>query len=212
MKLTVLSVNVAMPRVIATRAEGEVLSAIGKKPIAAGSVLIAKTNVAGDAQADLTVHGGPDKAVYAYSADHWPWWRDSHGMIFGPGGFGENLTLAGAVESDIAIGDRFRWGSALLEVSQPRAPCYKFQIHSGREDAAALMTISGRCGWYLRVVEPGEGRTDAALERVARGGGVSVVEAFRGVFDRRISREERDRLAADPALANDWRVMLRRGQ
>ena len=218
MKLRLVSVNVGTPRVIGKRDGEDLLSAIAKRPVTGGFIRVGKTNLAGDAQANLRAHGGVDKAVYAYPADNWPWWEKEKGFACAPGTFGENLTVHGADETQIFIGDRFRWGDAVLEVSQPRAPCHKFQLYSGREDAGALMTLSGRCGWYFRVIEEGEAPIAAEMERIfanngapSVGGAPSVREAFFACLDPRVGAEERQRVLDTPALAEAWRVRMGMG-
>lgn len=210
MNLDVLSVNVARPRVLAVIDGEEVISAIDKKPVMLPQIAVGKTNLEGDGQADLSVHGGPDKAVYAYPADNWTWWRGDPAFEAYPGAFGENLTLSGADETGVRIGDRFRWGSALMEISQPRQPCFKLQILARRMDIAQLLTLSGRCGWYLRVLEPGVAPVGAPLTRVAEGEGVSVRETFLAAFNRRVPQETREAIAAHPALARAWKRALLR--
>jgi MOSC domain-containing protein YiiM len=209
MDLRIVSVNVARPRIIARMDDQVVESGIGKIPVETDSVFVGRINIEGDAQADLTVHGGPDKAVYAYPVDHLPWWQ-TKGFETVPATFGENLTLVGASEDDLHIGDRFRWGDAVLEVSQPRGPCYKLAIHTARADAPQLMTISARCGWYLRVIE--EGRAPAAGSLMTRmsvaSGNPSVGEAFRAMYHPRISQEVRRRVHDTPTLAQAWRAGL----
>lgn len=119
---------------------------------------VAKLGLAGDEQADLTVHGGPEKAVYGYAMRHYPSWRNEypeHEDILLPGAFGENLTIDGLVEDDICIGDVHRIGSALLQVCQPRQPCFKFALHFNDNRLPKAMVKSGRSGWYYRVLEPG---------------------------------------------------------
>jgi MOSC domain-containing protein YiiM len=210
-RLKLLSVNAGRPRPIGTRSGEVVISAIAKSPIATERVRVRATNIDGDGQADLRVHGGADKAVYAYPADHWSWWATEHGLQCGAATFGENLTVSGADENMIAIGDTFRWGNALLEVSQPRAPCYKFAMHIGREDAPQLMTLSARCGWYLRVVEEGDARVrEAELERIHASGGPSVHDAFIVALHPRAPRELRLRVHDAPALATSWRGAVAR--
>ena len=210
MKLQTLSVNVARPHVLAVLDGEEVISAIAKKPVSLSEVQVGLTNIEGDGQADLSVHGGPDKAVYAYPADNWAWWREQHQFEAGPAAFGENLTVLGADETVMHIGDRFRWGSALMEISQPRMPCFKMQLHARRMDIAALLTISGRCGWYLRVIEPGAAPVDAPLGRVSAREGVSVRETFLATFNRRLPEETRRQMAAHPELASAWKGALLR--
>jgi len=126
MELRLLSVNVGMPRIIGEMQGEPVLSAFGKYPVTTDMVVVETTNIEGDTQADLRVHGGNDKAVYCYPADNWPWWEREKSFSCRPASFGENLTVEGADETMVAIGDRFRWGDALLEISEPRAPCFKF--------------------------------------------------------------------------------------
>jgi MOSC domain-containing protein YiiM len=209
MKLRILSVNVAQPRVIGLVNGEPVRSGIDKRPLEKDTVFVGATDIDGDAQADLSVHGGPDKAVYAYPVEHWSWWEREKALACAPGTFGENLTLEGADETELAIGDRFAWGDAILEVSQPRAPCYKFAIHTRRADAPQLMTLSGRCGWYFRVIQEGEAPVAGALlVRISQSGGPHVREAFWAVLDPRAGDEIVRRVHAAPALAEDWRRPL----
>jgi MOSC domain-containing protein YiiM len=127
-----------------------------------GPVLVGKTNLAGDGQADLNNHGGIDKAVLAYSADHYPIWREELQMPGMPAGaFGENLTIAGLCEKSVCIGDVFRIGSVTFEVSQPRQPCWKLARRWRMHELTGLVVRNGRSGWYLRVLE--EGRIEARM-------------------------------------------------
>lgn len=208
MRLRLLSVNVGRPQAIGQYEGGPVLSGIAKKPLAEPEVFVGATNIDGDGQADLSVHGGMDKAVYCYPADHWPWWQREQDFPCRPAAFGENLTVEGADESTVAIGDRFRWGKVLLEVSQPRAPCFKFALYAKRSDAPALMTLSGRCGWYFRVLREGPAPTTGTLFQEHESGGPSVREAFFAALDRRTPADIRNRVAAAPALAASWRAAV----
>jgi MOSC domain-containing protein YiiM len=211
MQLRLLSVNVGLPRIIGEMQGEPVLSGFGKYPVTVPSVLVGATNIAGDAQADLTVHGGADKAVYCYPADNWPWWEREKNFRCKPAAFGENLTVEGADETMIAIGDRFRWGEAILEVCQPRAPCFKFVIFSQRADAAALMTVSGRCGWYCRVVREGQAPAQAAsLVLEDKSDGPTVREAFFAALNPHFSIESRAKVASAPALAASWQRAVSR--
>lgn len=207
MEAHLIAVSTAQPRVIWQRNGETVVSAIGKTVVAAERVRVGTLNIVGDAQADLRVHGGSDKAVYSYSADHWHWW-ETHGLSCRPATFGENLTLAGVDEAEVCIGDRFRWSDVLLEVSEPRAPCYKLGIHTAREDVPPLMTRSARCGWYFRVIEEGEAPTrNTALTRVHASGGPSVRDAFIAALHPS-TRELCLRVHDAPALAEAWRRTL----
>lgn len=206
MELRILSVNVGSPATIGVQHGAAVISAIGKKPVAALMIGVGRLGLEGDTQFSTEFHGGPDKAVYAYPADHWTWWEGEHGIRCRPATFGENLTIEGADETHIAIGDRFRFGDCLLEVSEPRAPCYKFAIHTGRPDAPFLMTTSGRTGWYMRVLEAGRADLRPAMLHVdRRSGGPSVRETFFAAKDPKAGAELRARVAAEPALGVDWR-------
>jgi MOSC domain-containing protein YiiM len=210
MDLAILSVNIGGMRIIGS-ADGEpVLSGIDKRPVAQ-EVVVRRLGIEGDAQADLTVHGGLDKAVYAYPSRNWPWWKAAKQLDCAPATFGENLTLDGCDEDDVAIGDRFRWGDAVLEISQPRAPCYKLAIHTGRPDVPQAMTVFARCGWYCRVVEEGRAQaTDTKISRVAARGGPSVRDTFRALFDPRMADTAKMRVLEAPELAESWRRSLLR--
>ena len=208
--LRLLSVNVGLPTVIGTVHGEAVLSGIAKKPVVSDLVMVRATNIDGDRQADLSVHGGHDKAVYAYPAAHWPWWDEEKKLACVPGTFGENLTLAGVDETQVRIGDRFGWGEAVLEVSQPRSPCFKLALHTARADVPAAMTMSGRCGWYFRVVREGAAPARGGLESVLKSDGPTVHEAFASVFARGMDREALLRIHAASALAPAWRNMVAR--
>lgn len=209
MDLRILSVNTARARVIGAVHGEPVISGIDKKPVAAASVQVRALGIQGDEQADLTVHGGADKAVYAYPVEHWPWWESEKKLSCRPATFGENLTLKGADENTVAIGDRFQWGDAILEVSQPRAPCYKLAIHTNRPDVPQLMTHSARCGWYFRVVEEGGGPVEnAKLVHMSGSGGPTVRDAFVALFDRMAATELCVRVRDTPGLAESWRQAM----
>jgi MOSC domain-containing protein YiiM len=150
-----VSVNVSLPQYLGDHRGHPVSSGIAKRPVAADSLWLDRLNLEGDAQADLRVHGGPDKAVYAYASEHLPVWSAELGDELGPAAFGENLTTAGWTEDDVCIGDRWTWGDAVLEVCQPRSPCYKLAMYRGHGDMTRRFQSSGRSGWYLRVLEPG---------------------------------------------------------
>jgi len=206
MNLRILSVNIGRARVIGTVHGEDVLSGIDKKAMGVETAYVGALGIEGDEQADLTVHGGVDKAVYAYPSENWPWWVTEKGIACRPATFGENLTLEGADENNVAIGDRFRWGDVVLEVSQPRAPCYKLGLHTGRPDAPQLMTLSARCGWYFRVVDAGNAPAhDAALERITKSDAPTVRETFVALFGRGIDADAQLRARDTPQLAESWR-------
>ena len=153
--MRVVSVNVARPAQIGVRRGRPVMSAIGKQPVS-GRVTVAGVNVAGDGQADRRVHGGPDKAVYAYGFEDALWWSARLGRELGPGAFGENLTLESVDVTAAVIGERWRIGSVELQVCQPRLPCYKLGLRFGDPQMLRRFAEAGRPGAYLRIVEEGE--------------------------------------------------------
>lgn len=212
-RITLAAVNVATPELLPTTDGRAVYSGIAKQPLAAGSTRwLSLLNLAGDGRADLTVHGGVDKAVYAYPSEHLEQWRADLGETdLGPAPFGENLGTIGALEHEVAIGDRWTWGDAVLEVCQPRRPCFKLALHRRRGDVAAMLLRTGRCGWYLRVLEPGVVPVDGPVDVVAHDpAGLTVADAHSAMGDRRL--EQRDlveRLVAHPALAQEWRRPLK---
>lgn len=136
------------------------LSAITKSPVT-GPVTVGRLGLDGDEQADLSVHGGPDKAIHHYPFDHYGWWRNEigdHALLGEPGGFGENISTKTMTEEKVCIGDRYRMGSAIVEISQGRQPCWKLDHRFGGLRINAKVVGSRRTGWYYRVIE--EGRID----------------------------------------------------
>lgn len=153
--MRIVSVNVGLPREVVWKGM-TVQTAIFKEPVA-GAVAIRKLNLAGDQQADLTVHGGPDKAAYAYPVEHYEYWRQQlRDISISWGAFGENLTTEGLSEDTVCIGDILRAGSAILQVTQPRMPCYKLQLRFNRDDIIKRFLLSGRSGFYLSLIEEGD--------------------------------------------------------
>ncbi len=149
-----ISVNVAMPRDVEWKGR-TVTTGIFKEPVD-GRVTVQPLSVDGDGQADLSVHGGPSKAVYVYPAEHYTSWRDElDGMDLPWGMFGENFTTEGLLEDTVRIGDRFSIGTTTVQVTEPRVPCYKLAVRFGRVDIVRLFKQSGRTGFYLRVLEEG---------------------------------------------------------
>ena len=145
-------------------------SAIAKTPTG-DPLAVGFLGLAGDEQADLSVHGGPDKAIHHYPRDHYPFWRErlaGHALLAAPGAFGENISTTGLVESIVCIGDRFRLGSALVEISQGRQPCWKLGHRFGVTSVPATVVSSGRSGWYYRVIEEGAVAAGEALDLIER--------------------------------------------
>ena len=164
--MQVISVNVGMPREVVWRG-ATVQTAIFKEPVS-GRVSVDTLNLAGDKQADLTVHGGAHKAVYAYPHEHYEYWRKELAADLSPGNFGENFTITGLAENALFIGDRLRVGSAVLTVTQPRMPCYKLGIRFQRDDIIKLFLASRRSGFYFSVEQEGEVAAGATMEFLSR--------------------------------------------
>jgi MOSC domain-containing protein YiiM len=149
-----ISVNVGLPRIVVSNAE-PVSTGIFKEPVA-DRVMLRTLNLDGDRQADLSVHGGPSKAVYVYPSEHYDYWKRELPQMQLPWGmFGENFTSAGLLESELNIGDKFRVGSAVVMVTEPRMPCYKLGIKFGRADIVKRFLASERTGFYFAVLQEG---------------------------------------------------------
>ena len=165
--MKVISVNVGLPRTVEWHG-ALVETGIFKEPVS-GSVPLRRLNFDGDRQADLTVHGGPYKAVYAYPVEHYPVWKAEHPELEFPfGAFGENLTVEGLDEDTLHIGDRLRVGTAALVVTQPRIPCYKLGIRFQRDDMIKRFLASGRSGFYFSVEKEGEVSAGSGIEILSR--------------------------------------------
>lgn len=203
--MNLLSVNVGLPRVAAWRDEG-VSTGIFKTP-AAGPVMARRLNLDGDRQADLTVHGGAEKAVYGYSAEHYAFWREQLGEELLWGAFGENLTTTGLDEATLQIGDRLGVGGAELVVTQPRLPCFKLNLRFHRPDMVRRFLASRRTGFYFAVVKEGLVAAGDPVTILARDpAGVSVADITRVyAFDKDDLATMR-RIVAAPALAEGWRT------
>lgn len=177
------------------------------KEIVDGPRWLSRTNLQGDGQADLDNHGGPDKAVLAYAAEHYPAWRAELGRPDLPhGAFGENFTIDGLTEATVCIGDLYRVGDALVQVSQPRQPCWKLARRWRIKELTALVDQTGRTGWYLRVLEEGEVAPGLPLTLLDRPHPAwTVTRATSVMRRRRQDREAAGQLASLPELALSWR-------
>lgn len=187
-------------------------SAIFKDPVS-GPVWVGNSQISGDEQADLRVHGGPDKAVNLYPVEHLRAWAVELGLDEMPGGsFGENLTTAGLLEADVCIGDIFRAGEVLLQVSQPRGPCWKLARRWGVPDLAIRADQTGRTGWYFRVLEEGHLQAGSRLELIERPNPAwSIQRAYAVLRAPALSPQEALALAALPELAAASRAGLLTG-
>jgi len=200
--LDVVSVNVGAVRTIEWR--GDIVeTAIWKYPVA-GRVAVRGVNLAGDDQADRTVHGGRDKAVYAYAGEDYEYWREQ-GLAIEPAMFGDNLTVRGTNLRSAFVGERWRVGSALLEVAQPRLPCYKLGIRMGDPRFLRRFLVAGRLGAYFRIIEEGEVSTGDAIDVVSRPAHRVTLGAMAEALEDRTKAPAL--LAAGTALPASWRRM-----
>ena len=206
--MKIISVNVGLPRSVIWKGMN-VATGIFKAPVD-GLVKIGRLNLTGDQQADLTVHGGTDKAVYAYPAEHYEYWRrELPDVTFSWGQFGENLTTEGLMEDTLHIGDRLRVGSAILMVTQPRLPCYKLALRFGRDDMIKLFLASGRSGFYFSVIEPGSVAASSEIEVLSRDPNcVSVADIARLYFGPSSDQQLLERVARLTALPENWKAEL----
>ncbi|PYT07754.1 MAG: MOSC domain-containing protein [Acidobacteria bacterium] len=204
--MKLVSVNVGLPRDVISKGR-VVTTGIFKEPVE-GLVRLRTLNLDGDRQADLNVHGGVHKAVYAYPAEHYDYWRRKLPEVRLPWGmFGENLTTEGLLETEVNIGDRFRIGSAELIASQPRLPCYKLAVKFGRDDIIKLFLESRRTGFYFAVLEEGELRTGDSIELISSDAHkVTVAEITRLFLDGKDDVEALNRALQVEALPDSWKT------
>jgi MOSC domain-containing protein YiiM len=208
--LKIISLNVGLPRLV-LRGEEPVSTGIFKQPVA-GRVRLRTLNLDGDRQADLSVHGGPEKAVYLYPSEHYEFWKQELPDIEPPWGmFGENFTTTGLIETETNIGDRFRVGSAEVVVTQPRIPCYKLGIRFGRTDIIRRFLVSERSGFYLSVAKEGEVAVGDELELIKKNtSGVRVVDVTRLYSSDKRNFDLLRRAIATEALPESWRSFFQK--
>jgi MOSC domain-containing protein YiiM len=204
--MKILSLNVGRPRLVMRDGE-PVSTGIFKEPVT-GRVMMRTLNLDGDRQADLSVHGGPEKAVYAYPSEHYPFWKQELPEMDLPWGiFGENFTTQGLpLETETKIGDRFRIGSAEVMVTQPRMPCYKLGIRFGRTDIIKRFLASERSGFYFSVLKEGEVGVGDEIELLEKNSsGVRVVDVTRLYSSEKHNADLLRRAIATEALPESWR-------
>jgi MOSC domain-containing protein YiiM len=212
MSMNLKSVNVSRPREV-QYGDKLITTGIFKQPVT-GSVRVRPYNLAGDGQADLNNHGGEHKAVYAYSFDHYPYWRavlKREEMNYGQ--FGENLTIAGLDESECCIGDQLQIGSALFTITQPRVPCFKLGIRFGDEKMPKLFSESARTGFYLKVLLEGAVEAGDTVGVVKRGYGNVAIRRLFVAYLNRGDKEASQTLARAlevPELSPEWRTQIER--
>ncbi len=203
--MQLVSLNVALPRTITWKGR-TVQTGIFKTPTN-GRVRVRTLNLEGDRQADLSVHGGPDKAIYAYPSEHYDYWHGEFPDMELPWGmFGENFTTMGMLEGEVNVGDTFGIGTAMVMVTQPRVPCYKLAAKFGREDIVKRFLASGRSDYYLKVMQEGEVGAGDVSELISRDGHAVTVTDVANIY-----RDGTDKLGLlqrvvqVEALPENWR-------
>jgi len=210
--MKIISLNIGLPREVIWHGRS-VTTGIYKEPVSA-QVALRKLNLEGDRQADLTVHGGENKAVYCYPVEHYEYWKkELPGRELPMGMFGENFTVQGLLESDVHLGDRFRVGSAEVVVTQPRLPCYKLGVRFGSDDMVKRFLASGRGGFYLAVTREGELGAGDEISVISRdANAVPIPEIMRLYVLRRWGTEDLESLRRSmrvAALPEDWKEYFR---
>ena len=183
------------------------------KALALGEVWLDRDGLQGDRVADRRFHGGPDRSLCHYPVEHYRQWRDlfPHLQSLGPAAFGENLSTQGLDERQVCIGDRFRWGDAIIEVSQPRSPCSNLDRRHGARGLARQLARSGRTGWLYRTLKPGVIRPGGDLQLLERPSPTaSVLRVWRSFIDEALSEEDLSWLQALQPLANEYRRRFRK--
>lgn len=207
--MNVIAVSVGLPREVDWHGR-RVRTSIWKTPVT-GPVVVRRLNLDGDYQSDLTVHGGAEKAIYAYPAEHYAFWRNELPEVDFPwAAFGENLTVEGLREDELHIGDRLRIGTAEFAVTQPRIPCYKLGVRFGRADMTRRFQQAGRGGFYLSVSREGTLAAGDRIETIGRDDhGITVSDVWRLFFDKSPDLNLLRRLSELPALPGSWRDYFR---
>jgi MOSC domain-containing protein YiiM len=193
--------------------EGSRPSAIAKLQVD-GELSLTEKGLVGDEQAEKKIHGGPDRALCHYPREHYAFWASEYpdlaGLFVAPA-FGENLSTEGLTEKNVFIGDIFRWGEALIQVTQPRSPCFKLNFHFGISDIATQMQNAGKTGWLYQVILAGKVETDAPLTLVSRLSDVSVYDACAIAWHMPFDDEQYHRLLSAAGLSTSWtRTMQKR--
>lgn len=199
---------------------GKIQDYVGSRPSAIGKIqvdgelMLTELGLEGDEQAETKIHGGPDRALCHYPREHYLYWArefpEQADQFVAPA-FGENLSTDGLTEQNVYIGDIFRWGEALIQVTQPRSPCFKLNFHFGISDMANLMQNCGKTGWLCSVIAPGMVSADSPLELVSRVSDVSVEEAIAIAWHMPFDDEQYHRLLSAAGLSKSWtRTMQKR--
>ncbi|MEF2964219.1 MOSC domain-containing protein [Paenibacillus sp. M1] len=205
--IEVVSMNTGKPRPLQYNKK-EVSSGIFKSPVN-GPLFLSLLNLDGDGQADLVHHGGRDKAVCVYCYEHYPYWEEQLHRRLESGAFGENLTIRGITEQEVRIGDTFQFGEAVVQVSQPRQPCYKISARYGVPDMQLKVQETGFTGFYFRVLKEGNvSKSDSLILISHHPKAVTIADANRVMFGKDVPAEEIQKILDVDALSESWRDTL----
>jgi MOSC domain-containing protein YiiM len=205
-QMKVVSLNVALPST-QRYGEEEIFTGGAKQPVA--SAMLRHTGFDGDGQADTENHGGPDKAVCAYPFDHYAYWGETLGRDIGPGSFSENLTISGILETEVCIGDVFRVGGAIVQISMPRTPCAKLAAKNGERHFTKWVADAGYTGFYMRVLSEGMVERRDSFELVERHlAGISISDVNNAFFGRVVDPELPERLSTLTEFGADGREIF----
>jgi MOSC domain-containing protein YiiM len=207
--MKLLSVNVGLPRLLSWH--GQTFDTGIFKDSVAGPVMLCTTNLDGDRQADLSVHGGPNKAAYAYPSEHYPSWNaELSEPVHDWGAFGENFSIEGLLETDVSIGDRYRIGDAIVQVTTPRLPCFKLAAKFKSDDIIERFLNSGRCGFYFSVEKEGVVKAGDAIELLSRVTPTLTVAEVNSLYTLKSPDREILQRSLDVHLLPDsWRMRFR---
>jgi MOSC domain-containing protein YiiM len=205
----ILSINIALPELITFDSGKTISTAIRKHP-ATSRIFLDTLGFEGDGSADQEVHGGPDKAVCAYSYEHFNFWENHLSHLLSPGAFGENLTVSGMTEPDVHIGDTFQIGDAEIQCTQPRQPCHKLKELHNCENIVEQIRTTGFCGFYFRVIKCGWVQPhDLILPLKADPSNFTVLEAHQLMNDEKKNSDRIQVLLSIDALSDSWREEIK---
>jgi len=200
----IVSLNIGKPIDVSFPSKA-IATGIFKTPVDE-PLFLSSLNFTGDGQADLVHHGGKDKAVCVYPFEHYPYWENELGRTLDPGAFGENLTIRGLVETDICIGDIFKLGDALVQISQPRQPCYKLSLRYDSPDMPLKVQDTGYTGFYFRVLEEGMVSKSSRLTKISsHPKAITVAYANQLMHHRKDDLEGMKRILEVEELSESWR-------
>lgn len=204
-QIKIISINIGMPQTMSF-GKKEIQSGIQKKPITTEKVFLTRVGFEGDGQADLVHHGGPDKAVCVYPYEHYEYWSEYLQEKLQLGAFGENLTLFGVAEKDVCIGDIFQLGEAVVQISQPRQPCYKLSARYNNKSLPLAFEETGFTGYYFRVLEEGYVSSSSTITRLhSDSKQISVAYANQIRHIEKENTEGIKNILAVEALSSNWK-------